>query len=75
MAVSSEFEEDFVNTLRRNKLSEKELVQMEIIIELEKENEEMKKKLSLMRHFIYGNYDLEYKEMQLKCIDEFGKPL
>jgi len=28
-----------------------------------------------MRHFIYGNYDLEYKVMQLKYIDEFGEPI
>lgn len=45
MAVSSEFKEDFVNTLRRSELSEKELVQREIIIELVKENEELKAKI------------------------------
>lgn len=33
-----------------------------------KENEELKKKLCLMRKYIYGNYDLEYKEMQLQHI-------
>lgn len=42
---------------------------------LEKEIEELKKKLCLMRKYIYGNYDLEYKEMQLQHIDEFGTEL
>lgn len=39
------------------------------------ENIELKKKLCLMRKYIYGNYDLEYKEMQLQHIDEFGTEL
>lgn len=39
------------------------------------ENAELKKKLCLMRKYIYGNYDLEYKEMQLQHIDEFGTEL
>lgn len=42
---------------------------------LQTENAELKKKLCLMRKYIYGNYDLEYKEMQLQHIDEFGTEL
>jgi len=42
---------------------------------LVKENAELKKKLVLMRHYIYGNFDLAYKEMQLKHIDELGEEI
>lgn len=73
---NTELKKDLSDFAELNKtLHEENQDRHERFMELKKENTDLKLKIALLRKYIYGNYDLEYKEMQLKYIDEYGEEL